>query len=97
MNNLELGQMKGGIMVMIPHQDDEVLLCGGVLYQAKKLGLDIKAVIVTNGDCGCSDQSKGQMRLRETIRGMQTLGIGEQDMIFLGYADTGMPRQESFL
>ena len=50
MNNLELGQMKGGIMVMIPHQDDEVLLCGGVLYQAKKLGLDIKAVIVTNGD-----------------------------------------------
>ena len=43
MNNLELGQMKGGIMVMIPHQDDEVLLCGGVLYQAKKLGLDIKA------------------------------------------------------
>ncbi len=97
MNYLGLEQMRGSMMVMVPHQDDEVLLCGGILYQAKKLGRDVKVVIVTNGDCGCSNHTKGQIRLRETIKGMQTLGIPEQDLIFMGYADTGMPTEESFL
>lgn len=84
-------------MVVVPHQDDEVLLSAGILYQAKKLGRDVKVVIVTNGDCGCSDHTKGQTRLRETVRGMKILGISEKDLIFLGYADTGMPKEESFL
>lgn len=84
-------------MVIVPHQDDEVLLCGGLLYQAKKLNRDVKVVIVTNGDCDCNDYSKGQMRLRETVKGMRMLGIPEQDLIFLGYADTGMPKEDSFL
>lgn len=84
-------------MVIVPHQDDEVLLSAGILYQAKKLGKDIKVVIVTNGDCGCEDHTKGQARLRETVKGMQVLGVQEHDMIFLGYADTGMPKEESFL
>lgn len=84
-------------MVIVPHQDDEVLLSAGILYQAKKLGRDIKVVVVTNGDCGCSDYTKGQDRLRETMKGMQILGIAEQELIFLGYADTGMPKEDSFL
>ncbi len=53
--------------------------------------------MVTNGDYGCSDHTKGQERLRETIRGMRILGIKEKDLLFLGYADTGMPKEESFL
>ncbi len=97
MKCLRLEEIAGGIMVVVPHQDDEVLLSAGILYQAKKLGRDVKVVIVTNGDCGCSDHTKGQTRLRETVRGMKILGISEKDLIFLGYADTGMPKEESFL
>lgn len=84
-------------MVIVPHQDDEVLLCAGILYQAKKIGRGVKVVIVTNGDCGCPDDTKGQARLRESIRGMGKLGIPESGLIFLGYADTGMPKEDSFL
>lgn len=97
MEYLDLKQKNGSVMVIVPHQDDELLLTAGVLYQAKRLGRDVKAVIVTNGDCGCSDYTKGQDRLRETIKGMQVLGIPGQDLIFMGYADTGMPKEDSFL
>lgn len=97
MKYLKAEQFTGSIMVVVPHQDDEVLLYAGILYQAKKLGREVKVVIVTNGDCGCEDYTKGQDRLRETIWGMERLGIPAEDLIFLGYADTGMPREESFL
>lgn len=97
MKYLELEQMSGSLMAVVPHQDDEVLLCGGVLYQAKKLGMDVKVVMVTNGDCDCKDYTKGEIRLRETVKGMEKLGILEEDIVFLGYADTGMPKEESFL
>lgn len=97
MKYLKLEQMTGTMMVIVPHQDDEVLLYAGVLYQAKKLGIDVKIVIVTNGDCDCNDYVKGRKRLKETIAGMGMLGISEQDLIFLGYADTGMRKEDSFL
>lgn len=97
MEYLDLKQKNGPVMVIMPHQDDEVLLTAGILYQAKQLGRDVEVVIVTNGDCGCSDYTKGQERLRETEKGMRLLGVEAQDLIFLGYADTGMPKEESFL
>lgn len=97
MNYFEPERGKGSTMVIVPHQDDEVLLYGGILYEAKRRGQDVKVVIVTNGDCDCRDYAKGQDRLRESIKGMRKLGISEDDLIFLGYADTGMPKEESFL
>lgn len=97
MNYWKPEELTGGMMVIVPHQDDEVLLYGGVLYEAKRRGQDVKVVIVTNGDCDCRDHTKGQDRLRESIKGMGKLGIPESDLIFLGYADTGMPKEDSFL
>lgn len=97
MKYLKPEQLAESVMVLVPHQDDEVLLYAGILCQAKRLGSKVKVVIVTNGDCGCPDDTKGQDRIRETIKGMRKLGIPENDLIFMGYADTGMPREESFL
>lgn len=84
-------------MVIVPHQDDEILMTAGVLYQAVKKGLKVHVVMVTNGDCDCPDYTKGRARLRETIAGCRVLGLGEEQLIFLGYADTGMPPEESFV
>ena len=40
-------------MVIVPHQDDELLLTAGVLYSAAHAGLNPHVVMVTNGDYGC--------------------------------------------
>ena len=87
----------GKIMVIVPHQDDELLLTAGVLYSAAHAGLNPHVVIVTNGDYGCHDHSVGYARLRETLAGVEILGVPNEQVTFLGYADTGMPRAESFL
>lgn len=87
----------GKIMVIVPHQDDELLLTAGVLYSAAHAGLNPHVVMVTNGDYDCHDHSVGYARLRETLAGVEMLGVPNEQVTFLGYADTGMPRAESFL
>lgn len=83
--------------MIVPHQDDEILLCAGILYEAVRRKLPATVVMVTNGDYGCRDYSIGRSRLRETLAGLAMLGIEEEDVEFLGYADTGMPKEESFI
>lgn len=87
----------GSIMVLVPHQDDEILMCAGIIEKAVRMGLDVKIVMVTNGDYGSSDYSIGRVRLRESIEGLEVLGLSRENCVILGYADTGMPREESFL
>ena len=87
----------GKIMVLVPHQDDELLLAAGVLYEAAKAGTKPHVVMVTNGDYGCEDHTVGYARLRETLEGISLLGVPATQLTFLGYADTGMPREDSFL
>ncbi len=97
MKDLKIDEGFGSIMVLVPHQDDEILMAAGVLYKAAEAGLPATVVMATNGDCGCEDWSKGRTRLRETISGCKLLGIKEEQLVFLGYADTGMPREDSFV
>ena len=53
--------------------------------------------MVTNGDYGCIDYSKGYARLKESLAGLETLGSNKESFEIMGYADTGMPERESFL
>lgn len=90
--------MNEHFMIIVPHQDDEILMTAGVIRNAVKKQIPLDVVMATNGDYGCSDQSKGQMRLRESMRGMEILGLDtDQHYHILGYADTGMPETDSFL
>lgn len=84
-------------MVIVPHQDDEILMCAGILYEAAQKKIPAAVVMVTNGDYGSRDYRVGRSRLRETLAGLSLLGIGKESVEFLGYADTGMPKEESFL
>lgn len=85
------------LLVIVPHQDDEILIGAGLIYQLLKQKKKVTVAIVTNGDYECNDFSKGRMRLRETLAGLEVLGLSKENVFFLGYADTGMPREESFL
>lgn len=85
------------IMVIVPHQDDEILMTAGVIREAVKKGMSVTVVMATNGDCGGSDYSVGRARLAESVKGLQMLGLESGHFQMLGYADTGMPKEESFL
>ena len=85
------------LLVIVPHQDDEILIGAGIIYQMLQQGKKVTVAIVTNGDYGCADYSKGKARLKETLAGLGVLGLSEENVIFLGYADTGMRREKSFL
>ena len=85
------------LLVIVPHQDDEILLGGGLIYELLKQNKRVTVTVVTNGDCDCADYTKGRKRLRETLAGLLALGLPAENVVFLGYADTGMASEESFL
>ena len=64
----------GKIMVIVPHQDDELLLTAGVLYSAAHAGLNPHVVMVTNGDYGCHDHSVGYGQQHDTVLQSGTKG-----------------------
>ena len=85
------------IMIIVPHEDDEVLMAGGIIERAVKNGKKVTVVIATNGDYEGTDMETGSIRLPETAAGLAVLGLPLENIIFMGYADTGMNAEESFL
>lgn len=94
---LTLDAQSGAILILVPHPDDETLLCGGIIQRALELGLPVTVAIATDGDDQDTDGSIAEMRLNETLAGMKTLGLPEENVVFLGYGDTGSGREYSFL
>ncbi len=85
------------VMIIVPHQDDEILMSAGIIRECVKADIPCTVVMATNGDYECEDFSKGYARLRESIEGLGVLGLSVEDYVIMGYADTGMPEEESFL
>lgn len=82
------------VMVFVPHEDDDVLLMGGVLEQYVKYGSDVYVVFGENGDSGVSKSSYkigkelGQVRANEAVSTLTSYGIPEKNIYFLGYGST---------
>lgn len=71
------------VMVIVPHEDDDVNLCSGVIEQYVKCGSDIYVVFATNGDFVVP----GETRIREALACTASYGVPEDHVIFLGYGD----------
>ena len=76
------------VLVLAPHPDDEALMFSGVIYGALQRGEEVKVVMATNGDF--PGMSAGYTRQAETVNAMAVLGLTEDDIIFLGYPDSGL-------
>lgn len=82
------------IMVFVPHEDDDVLLMGGVIEQYVKNNSEVYVVFEQTGDSGVSEspfsvgKELGQVRANEAIRVLTSYGIPEKNIIFLGYGST---------
>lgn len=85
------------IMVIVPHEDDEILMTAGIIERAVKEEKKVTVVMATNGDYEGTNKVSGSVRLRETIKGLEVLGLSKDNIYFMGYADTGMYLTESFL
>jgi len=92
------------IMVLAPHPDDETIGAAGIIQKAAKAGLPLKIVYYTNGDNNelafivyekrivfrkRAFLYMGEMRRKETVAAMKSLGADESQLVFLGYPDFG--------
>ena len=71
-------------MILAPHQDDELILCGSFINRIKSKGYEIFIVFTTNGDY---NKQVENIRLEESLKVAQIYGIPEENIIFLGYAN----------
>ena len=73
MKNFDISSLNN-LLVIVPHQDDEILIGAGLIYEMLKQKKRVTVAIVTNGDYESTDCSKGRARLRETLAGLEVLG-----------------------
>lgn len=89
------------ILIIAPHNDDEILATGGLMQRYVEADSSVKVAIVTNGDGQIrrppflpflrADFVKlGYRRQTETLEAMDYLGFGEEDVEFFGYPDRGL-------
>lgn len=72
------------IMILVPHQDDEIILCGSFMTRLVELQYQIFVVFMTNGDY---EENIGSVRLQEALAIMRLYRIPEEQVIFMGYAN----------
>lgn len=71
------------VMVIVPREDDDLLISGQVLPPMYKNGADVRVVFATNGDKRVSAYT----RQSEACNALEKLGIPREKVIFLGYPD----------
>lgn len=71
------------VMAVVPHEDDELNILGGVLEEYLAYGSELYPVFVTNGDYSDS----AEVRFAEAMAVAEYLGIPAENVIFLGYGD----------
>ena len=92
------------IIVFAPHPDDEALGCAGLIYKAIQKNEKVKVVVIANGESSMDGTewfygrkptiqdfiNIGYVRQKESISAMKVLGLGSDDVIFLGYPNDGL-------
>lgn len=71
------------VMVIVPHEDDEAIFLSGVFEAFRNYGSQVRVVFMTNGD-GFGDP---RVRMQEAIDYCASVGVPEENVIFLGYGD----------
>lgn len=72
------------VMVIVPHQDDDINFLGNNVKQYINNGSDVYVVFTTSGDY----YDNAETRYNEAINNNKDLGVPEKNIIFLGYGDT---------
>jgi mycothiol S-conjugate amidase len=95
------------VLILAPHPDDEAIGAGGLIQRALSAGAKVNIICFTNGDFNQAAflvyEKKpailqrqfillGETRRLESIKGIENLGLGNNDIKYLGYPDFGTLR-----
>lgn len=73
-------------MIIVPHQDDEILIGGAALVELiRDENWEVHVVYTTNGDSRGSWEA--EIRMLDACRGLEFLGLHSRYIHFLGYAN----------
>ena len=93
------------LLILAPHCDDETLGCAGLILAARRLGLEVRVVIATNGDgylFATMEEFRrvypryadfirmGTVRQQESLRALALLDVAADQVSFLSYPDRGL-------
>ncbi len=93
------------ILLIVAHNDDEIIAAGGYLTAARDAGSAVTVVILTNGDANRFSAAvlgrrlrptpaafirEGQVRQQESLAALARLGLGSTNVLFLGFPDRGL-------
>lgn len=82
-----------GLTVVAPHPDDETLGCGGLIADARSLGIPVRVLSVTDGEaCYADDPDWPATRTREVRRAelrtaLRALGVDDAALVSLDMGD----------
>lgn len=71
-------------LVIVPHQDDELILVGP-FWDKLQDEYEVFVAFTTNGDYDLKQETNG--RLLEALSALQELGVQDSHVIFMGYGD----------
>ena len=74
------------VMIIVPHQDDEINLAGATIKNLTDNHIHVIVVFATTSDY----HDSGIDRLHEALAASQILGVPEEDIVFLGYCNMPM-------
>lgn len=83
-------------VVVAPHPDDETICCGGLIAKKRSENEEVYVVFMTDGRygrprnyaSGTSVVDLIKKRKEEAIEALSTLGVPQENAIFLGFEDT---------
>lgn len=71
------------VLIIVPHEDDEINTAGSLLYFLSKAGAQVFLVYTTNGDW----KYPAEVRIQEAVNSAKIIGIPESNIFFMGYGD----------
>lgn len=85
------------VTVIAPHPDDETFGCGGMLAARVERGDSVQIVFLTRGEASLtrydvSSELVATMRVKHATAAARELGIGPDNLVWLGLPDSQLPR-----
>jgi LmbE family N-acetylglucosaminyl deacetylase len=78
-------------VVFAPHQDDEVLGCGGTIVRKLRAGADVTVAFMTDGSAAhgglMADEQLKHLRAGEALSAGRVLGLPAERVLFLEFKD----------